>query len=257
MRKEKQSIKVSGLCYAVTGKTIVADTSFEIEKNEFLGIVGPNGAGKSTLLKLLTRILTPSDGYILIDGEDIFGYDPKELYRKISFLPQISYFDFPLSVLEVVLMGRYPYLGIFASENEDDIKHAENCLSLVDMDGFSQRKVTTLSGGEQQRVSVARVLAQETDFIFLDEPSSHLDIHHKFALMELLSSLAQKGKGIVAVLHDLDLASRFCDKILVLENGRSKGLGKPSQVLSEDILSSVFKIKGSWDPGSGNLSVSL
>ena len=254
MRKE--SIKVSGLSYGVNGKTIVAEVSFEAEKNELLGIVGPNGAGKSTLLRLLARIINPTAGHILLAGEDISGYGAKELYRKISFLPQTSYFDFPLSVIEVVLTGRYPYLGIFESESEEDIKRAEDCLLLVDMEGFSQRKVTTLSGGEQQRVSIARVLAQETNFIFLDEPSSHLDIHHKFALMKLLKSLAQEGKGVVAVLHDLDLASRFCDRILVLEGGRVSALGEPSHVLSEKLLSSVFKVRGSWDPVNGNLLVS-
>ena len=253
---QKESIKVSGLSYGVNGKTIVAEVSFEAEKNEFLGIVGPNGAGKSTLLRLLARIINPTAGRILLAGEDISGYGAKELYRKISFLPQTSYFDFPLSVIEVVLTGRYPYLGIFESESEEDIKRAEDCLLLVDMEGFSQRKVTTLSGGEQQRVSIARVLAQETNFIFLDEPSSHLDIHHKFALMELLRSLAQEGKGVVAVLHDLDLASRFCDRILVLEGGRVSALGEPSHVLSEKLLSSVFKVRGSWDPVNGNLLVS-
>ncbi len=248
-------MKTSGLSYGVNGKTIVDDVTFEIRRNEFLGVVGPNGAGKSTLLRLLARIISPAAGRILLDGEDISGYEAKKLYRRISFLPQTSYFDFPLSVLEAVLTGRYPYLGIFESESEEDLKRAEDCLSLVDLEGFSRRKVTTLSGGEQQRVSIARVLAQETDFIFLDEPSSHLDIHHKLALMELLRSLAREGKGIVAVLHDLDLASKFCERILVLENGRVAALGEPPRVLSEELLSSVFKVRGSWDPGSGNLLV--
>ena len=250
-----EPLKTSGLSYGVNGKIIVDDVSFEIKRNEFLGIVGPNGAGKSTLLRLLARIINPTVGHILLDGEDISGYEAKELYKKISFLPQTSYFDFPLSVLEVVLTGRYPYLGIFESESKGDINRAEDCLSLVDLEGFSRRKVTTLSGGEQQRVSIARVLAQETDFIFLDEPSSHLDIHHKFALMELLGSLAQEGKGVVAVLHDLDLASKFCERILVLEDGRVAALGEPSRVLSEKLLSSVFKVRGSWDPRSENLLV--
>ncbi len=250
---EKGSIKISGLSYRVNGKTIVDEVSFEVKRNEFLCIVGPNGAGKSTLLRLLARIINPTGGRIQFDGKDILEHEARELYRKISFLPQTSYFDFPLSVLEVVLTGRYPYLGIFESESEEDIRRAEDCLSLVDMEGFSRRKVTTLSGGEQQRASIARVLAQGTDFIFLDEPSSHLDIHHKFALMELLRSLAQEGKGVVAVLHDLDLASRFCDRILVLENGRVSALGEPSHTLSEELLSSVFKVRGSWDPGRGNL----
>ncbi|MCY3826040.1 MAG: ABC transporter ATP-binding protein [Candidatus Dadabacteria bacterium] len=252
---QREPLKTSGLSYGVNGKTIVENVSFEIKRNELLGIVGPNGAGKSTLLRLLARIINPTGGRILLDGENISEYEAKELYKKISFLPQTSYFDFPLSVLEVVLTGRYPYLGILESESKEDIKRAEDCLSLVDLEGFSRRKVTTLSGGEQQRVSIARVLAQGTDFIFLDEPSSHLDIHHKFALMELLESLAQEEKGVVAVLHDLDLASKFCERILVLENGRVAALGEPSRVFSEKLLSSVFKVRGSWDPRSENLLV--
>lgn len=252
---QTECVKTSGLSYVVNGKTIVDDLSFEIRRNEFLGIVGPNGAGKSTLLRLLARIIDPTAGIILLGGEDISGYETKELYRKISFLPQTSYFDFPLSALEVVLTGRYPYLGILERESKQDIERAERCLSLVDMGRFSRRKVTTLSGGEQQRVSIARVLAQGTDFVFLDEPSSHLDIHHKFALMELLESLAQEGKGVVAVLHDLDLASRFCERIVVLDNGRVAAMGEPARVFSEELLSSVFKIRGSWDPRSENLLV--
>ncbi len=253
---EKGSIKISGLSYGVNGKTIVDDVGFEVKRNEFLGIVGPNGAGKSTLLRLIARIIDPTAGRIMLDGEDISGYEAKKLYRKISFLPQTSYFDFPLSVLEVVLTGRYPHLGILERESKEDIERAERCLSLVDMEGFSKRKVTTLSGGECQRVSIARVLAQETGFIFLDEPCSHLDIHHRFALMKLLRSLSRKEKGVVAVLHDLDLAGRFCDKVLVLENGRAFAHGEPSRVLSEKLLSSVFKVRGSWDPERGNLLVS-
>ncbi len=251
-----ESIRTSELSYGVNGKTIVDDVSFEIKRNEFLGIIGPNGAGKSTLLRLLVRIISPTAGCILLDGEDISRYEASELYRKISFLPQTSYFDFPLSALEVVLTGRYPHLGILERESKEDIERAERCLSLVDMEGFSDRKVTTLSGGECQRVSIARVLAQETGFIFLDEPCSHLDIHHRFALMELLRSTSRKEKGVVAVLHDLDLAGRFCDRILVLENGRVFAHGEPPQVLSEKLLSSVFKVRGSWDPGRGNLLVS-
>lgn len=243
MPKAEPSMTVSNLRYDVDGKSIVDGVSFAVGRNELLGIIGPNGAGKSTLLRLMSGILGLSGGGVSLDGKDIGSYDAKRLYRKVAFVPQDTYFNFPFRAIEVVLTGRYPHMGIFEKESSEDVKLAEYCLELVDMKHFARRNVTTLSGGEQQRVSIARALAQKTDFIFLDEPTSHLDIHHKLAVMKLLKSIAGQGKGIVAVLHDLGLAGRFCDKILVLENGRNVALGKPAAVLDEKLLSSVFGVR--------------
>lgn len=243
MPKAKPSMTISNLCYEVNGKNIVDGVSFAVKRNELLGVIGPNGAGKSTLLRLMSGILGLSGGDIFLDGKDISRYDAKRLYRKVAFVPQDTYFNFPFRAIEVVLTGRYPYMGIFEKETSEDVELAEDCLKSVDMKHFARRNVTTLSGGEQQRVSIARALAQKTDFIFLDEPTSHLDIHHKLAVMKLLKSIAGQGKGIVVVLHDLGLAGRFCDKILVLENGRNAALGEPAEVLNEKLLSSVFGVR--------------
>ena len=243
MEKEAKYMEVSDLRYEVNGKTVVDGVSFKVRGGELLGVVGPNGAGKSTLLRLMTGILRPSEGGVFLDGEDILRHDTKRLYRKVAFVPQSTRFDFPLRAVEVVLTGRYPYLGIVEKESEKDLKLAENCLGLLDMEGFSRRDVTTLSGGEQQRVSIARALAQETDFLFLDEPVSHLDIRHKLEVMELLGALARKGKGVATVLHDLGLAAGFCDRILVLENGKNVAVGAPESALGEELLLSVFGVR--------------
>ena len=194
MEKEKARFEAADLRYEINGKAIVDGVSFEVDGNELLGVVGPNGAGKSTLLRLAAGVLEPSGGGVFLDGESIARYETKRLYRKVAFVPQNTYFDFPFRAIEVVLTGRYPYLGMFENETAEDRELAERCLELVDLKGFSRRDVTTLSGGEQQRVSIARALAQETDFLFLDEPVSHLDIHHRLEVMELLKSLARKEK---------------------------------------------------------------
>ncbi len=255
MEKKTQSIGVYDLSYRANGKDIVSGLSFEMKSGELLGVVGPNGAGKSTLLRLLCRTLRPSGGTISLEGKDISLYNPLRFYRKIAFLPQTLSFDFPFSTLDVVLMGRYPHLGVFENESADDIEIAEQCLSLVDMGGLSHRNVMTLSGGELQRVSIARVLAQKTDFIFLDEPCAHLDIHHKFAVMEMLKSVALDGKAVLTVLHDLDIASKFCDRIVVLNEGKIAALGIPAEALCQNILLSVFRVRGSRDYASGNLAL--
>ena len=255
MEKEKARFEAADLRYEINGKAIVDGVSFEVDGNELLGVVGPNGAGKSTLLRLAAGVLEPSGGGVFLDGESIARYETKRLYRKVAFVPQNTYFDFPFRAIEVVLTGRYPYLGMFENETAEDRELAERCLELVDLKGFSRRDVTTLSGGEQQRVSIARALAQETDFLFLDEPVSHLDIHHRLEVMELLKSLAREGKGVVAVLHDLGLAGGFCDRILVLRDGKNAAVGEPSFALGENILRSVFRVKTAF-AGSvyGNLT---
>lgn len=255
MERGKKRVEAADLRYEINGKAIVDGVSFELRAGELLGVAGPNGAGKSTLLRLATGILRPSGGGVFLDGENIARYEAKRLYRKVAFVPQNAYFDFPFRAAEVVLTGRYPHLGTFENESPKDARLAEKCLERVDMKGFARRDVTTLSGGEQQRVSIARALAQETDFLFLDEPVSHLDARHRLEVMELLGSLAREGKGVAVVLHDLGLAGGFCDRILVLRNGKTAAVGEPSLALGEDVLRSVFGVKtSSADFFCGNLT---
>ena len=240
---ENSSIKVSDISYSVGEKKILSNTGIDIKKGDLIGIVGPNGAGKTTLLKVICGILKPLSGSIFIEDKDINTFKPKELFKKISYLSQNINFNFPFKVSEIVLMGRFPYLGKFENEGEGDFEIAKECLKLVDMQEFFDRNVLTLSGGEQQRVSLARVLAQKTDFLFLDEPLSNMDINHQLSIMQLLSSLSNEGKGISVVLHDLRLAYRFCTKVLILNEGNVVDFGTPKDVLKEEVISSVFKVR--------------
>lgn len=231
-----------GLSYAVGEKEILKGVGFELAPGELLGIVGPNGAGKSTLLRIVVRMLTPGAGSISLLGRAVESYPRKALAREMAYVPQETDFTFPFSVLDVVLMGRSPYIGRARLEGARDFGIAAECLSVVDMEDFAERLVTSLSGGEKQLVSIARALAQEPRFLLLDEPTSNLDIHHQLSIMGLLKTLSGEGRGVAVVLHDLRLAARFCTKILVLNGGEPEAYGPPAEVLTTDIIEKVFRV---------------
>ena len=236
-------LKTKNLSYRIDKKSIVSNLNLELNKGELVGIIGPNGAGKSTFIKLITNILKPSDGSVYLSGKKISDYKIKELNKKIAYLPQNFTFTFPFKVLEIVLMGRYPHLGLLQNENKRDNKIALESLKLVNMGEFKDRNILTLSGGEQQRVSLARIITQQTDFLFLDEPISNLDINHQLLIMELLKSLSEQGKGVYVILHDIRLANKYCHKVIIFNEGQAVYQGTPNTVLNEEIISSVFKVK--------------
>lgn len=236
-------LKIENLTYRLKGRPIVENINTEILGGELVGIVGPNGAGKTTLLKNICNILSPAEGKVMLEGINIDKLKPAELSRKMCYLPQSIAFNFPFKVSEVVLMGRYPYLKRMENERVEDYDIARKSLEMVDMLDFIDRDILTLSGGEQQRVSLSRVIAQDTDFLFLDEPLSNLDINHQLSVMDLLRALSGKGKAVAVVLHDLRLACRYCTKLVVLNHGRLVAQGDPSSVLSEDLINEVFKVR--------------
>ena len=255
-RISKSFIETRNLSYNVNGKAILSDINLRLNKGKLVGIIGPNGAGKSTFMKLITNVLKPSIGAIYLDNENISHYPIKELNKKIAYLPQNVTFNFPFKVLEIVLMGRYPYLGRLQNENKSDNKIALKSLELVNMEKFKDRNILTLSGGEQQRVSLAKIITQQTDFLFLDEPISNLDINHQLIVMELLKSLASEGKGTYVVLHDIRLANKYCDKIIIFNEGKIAYKGIPNVILNEQIISSVFKVKSEIKTDSlGNIKI--
>ena len=245
MKNNSPSIQLNNISYEVSRKTIISEFNMNLSTGEFVGIIGPNGAGKSTLLKLITSIIKPSTGNILLNDLDISEYKPKELNKIISYLPQNISYNFPFKVLELVLMGRYPHLGRLQNENSNDIEIANKSLQLVDMESFEERNILNLSGGEQQRVSIARVLSQNSDFIFLDEPISSLDINHQLSILKLLRSKSDQGKGVYAVLHDIRLAFDYCKKVIIMDKGQVVAEGTPEDILNEELISSVFKVKTS------------
>jgi len=236
------AITVNNLLFVRENRNIINEISFSVSNGEFVGIIGPNGAGKSTLIKLILGLLKPDSGDIRIESRNIKEYSPKELYKKFAFVPQENNLDFPITVLETVLLGRIPHLSRFHLENDNDYKVAQEALAAAGIKDFSDRFSNQLSMGEKQLVTIAKALAQETNFIFLDEPTSSLDVSHTIQIMEILKDLTAKGKTIVSAIHDLNTASRYCDKILIINNGSISGFGKAEEVFTKEIIQDAFKV---------------
>jgi iron complex transport system ATP-binding protein len=212
---------------------VLDGVSLAVERGERFGILGPNGSGKSTLVRLLSRVLTPHRGRIRLDGRDLAAIPTRELARRIAVVPQETALDFPFSVMEVVLMGRAPHLGGFGFEGDRDVEAAERAMAEAGVEHLAGRSFHELSGGEKQRVVIARALAQEPELLLLDEPTTFLDIKHEVAIFDLLTDLsAERGITIVIVLHDLNLAALYCQRLAFLKEGRLLACGRTEDVLT-------------------------
>ena len=222
------------------GKRVLDSVSFTLAPGEVVGVVGPNGAGKSTLLRLLTRRLEPSAGGITLAGRPLAAYGRFELARHLALVAQSPVLPVGCRVAEVGSMGRAPHVGLFGVTGKADRAAVAAALEVTDTARFGARRVETLSGGEQQRVVFARALAQQPRYLLLDEPTNHLDLRYQVALLGYARAQAQTGVGVLVVLHDLNLAARSCDRLLVLDGGRVVAEGAPSVVLTADLIGSVF-----------------
>ena len=233
---------------------IVRKASFSAKNGELIGICGPNGAGKSTLLRALSGLI-PSSGDIRINEKNLKDYKRRDLARILSYMHQDTYLPFSFFVRDVVAMGRFPYHKAMSEPDKADMDIIDESMRLSGCFDYSEKYVTELSGGERQRVMLARVLAQAAPMIFLDEPTSAQDIRHAEETMSLLRSLADKGKTVVAVLHDLRLAARYCTKAALMFKGDVVAYGEPEDVFHEVHLEYVFHVKastfrnpaGQWD----------
>jgi iron complex transport system ATP-binding protein len=224
-------------------KQVLQNVTLTVAKGEFFGILGPNGSGKSTLLKLIDGIRLPCEGEIRLKGIAPGKMQRKDVARLVAVVPQEASWVFPLTVEEVVLMGRTPHIGRFAFESERDLAVARSAMEATDILPFAARLMETLSGGERQRVLIARALAQEPEVILLDEPTSSLDIAHQIRTFDLIRSLSRSaGLTVVSVTHDMNLASLYCDRIALLEEGRLHSLGRPGEVLNESNISEVYRV---------------
>ena len=223
------------------GMDVVKDVSFTVKRGEFFGIIGPNGAGKSTLLKTLSRVIHPRTGRVAIDGKEISKMPLGEFSKYVAFVSQDTNVSFPFSVLDVALMGRFPYLKLFHSETEKDLEVVTKALEHADCSGLIERPIDQLSSGERQRVFIAKALAQEPRLILLDEPTSHLDISHQVQILDILKDLSEdQGISIIAVFHDLNLASEYCDRMLLMEKGTIAAIGTPNEVLDYKIIEKTY-----------------
>ncbi|MBI3973477.1 MAG: heme ABC transporter ATP-binding protein [Chloroflexi bacterium] len=236
------SLEARSVSYLVGRRALVDNVSLALGHGEVLAVVGPNGAGKSTLLRLLAGDLEPSSGEILLDGRPLQAYRPPALARCRAVMPQSTVITFAFSALQVVLMGRHPHLGP-GGEGPADLDAVRAAMVHTETLALAQRAYPTLSGGEQARVTLARVLAQETPLLLLDEPTAHLDPRHQQAALRVARELAERGAGVLAIVHDLNLAAAYADRVALLHEGRLVACGVPWGVLTAEQLSPVFRLR--------------
>ncbi|MCY3879981.1 MAG: ABC transporter ATP-binding protein [Rhodobacteraceae bacterium] len=243
------SLSVERLCWETLDTRPILDrVQFSLAAGEILAVVGPNGAGKSTLLRLLYRFLKPTAGRILVDGVDITAMPRRSSARMIAAVLQEQPADFALTVNEVVALGRIPHRQGFAALNAGDEDAVASAISIMELDGYGERLLNTLSGGECQRVMMARALAQQPRILVLDEPTNHLDIRHRLKILQLLRTLSLT---VVCSLHELNAAMEFADRILVLSHGRMLAFGTSEEVLTADLVSEAFNVRAFDDRLAG------
>ena len=234
-------LQIKNLGFSYGSTEILRGINMWLNPSEVLGIVGPNGTGKSTLLRCIDRILIP-EGEVLLDGQEISGMSRVELAKRIGYVPQSMTGIFPATVFDMVLLGRRPHLSWRSSE--EDIDKVLEMLDLMDIKDLAMRNFNETSGGQQQKVLIARALAQDVDILLLDEPTSNLDIKHQLEVMEILTELSRtKGISVMMAIHDLNLASRYSDRIIMLNGGGIRDEGDPASVLTAENIRSVYDVE--------------
>jgi iron complex transport system ATP-binding protein len=253
-------IEVNSISFRYLQDWVLQDVSFQVGKGEFIGVIGPNGSGKTTLLKILYRLLSPQKGGILYELVPLKKMSRKDIAKKIAVVPQETYPLFPFRVIEIVLMGRSPYLGHLMFESERDLEIAKKAMEWTETLPISDRPIDELSGGERKRVFITRALVQEPEVILLDEPTVNLDIHHQIEFLDLILRLnRERGLTIIMASHDLNLASEFCDRLILLQKGGIYKIGSPGEVITRENIGRVYGC-GVWvdqNPVSGMPRVSL
>ena len=235
-------IETDGVGFGYAGKTALEGVSLRVEPGEVVGLLGPNGSGKSTLIKVLSGVLPKYEGSARVDGTEVRTARRRDLASKLAVVPQESTFGFPFTVLQIVLMGRHPHLAGLAFETQQDVDLARHALGRCGAAQLEDRTIHELSSGERQRVVFARALAQEPRALLLDEPTSFLDIRHQTELYDLVRELAMaEGTAVLTVLHDLNLAAEYCDRIYLLRQGRVAAAGTTADVLTYATLTTVFE----------------
>lgn len=237
-------IKINNLNFSYTKTRILDDITITIPKGSFVSIIGPNGSGKSTLLKNIAKNLDPENGEIWLENFDLLKMPLEDLAKQMAVVPQTFQIEFPFTALETVLMGRTPFLKRFQTEGEKDFALARWAMEITNTWHLKDRSVTEVSGGELQRIIVARALTQEPKIILLDEPTAHLDIQHQMELLELLQSLNKTtGLTVITVLHDLNLASQFSEEVIMMKKGKIFAQGQTSKVLNADNIRTVYEME--------------
>ncbi len=236
---------IEHVSWQVDGTAILRDTTLRVEPGEFVGLIGPNGSGKSSLLRTIYRVVKPSGGSVTLDEEDVWKLTVREAARRTAVVLQESPTEFDFTVEELVFMGRTPHKGLTDRDTGEDYRIVHDALERVGMTTFAPRHFSTLSGGEKQRVLLARALAQQARFLVLDEPTNHLDIRYQIEMLDLVRGL---GVTALAALHDLNLAALYCDRIYVVSKGEIVADGAPEEVLQPALIREVFGIGAEVQP---------
>ncbi len=221
------------------GRRILDGVSLSAHDGQLVGVIGPNGSGKSTLLKCIYRTLKPSGGAVYLDGQALDNYTYRQSAQKVAVVAQHNYYNFEFTVRDVVLMGRSPHKRAMERDNAEDYRIVADALRTVGMADFEERIFSTLSGGEQQRVILARALAQQTPCLILDEPTNHLDIKYQLQLMDLVRGL---DRTVIAAIHDLNIAALYCDWLYAVRDGRIVGSGTPRELLTSEFIREVYEV---------------
>ena len=235
-------------------KEILKGIDFALHNKEFVGIIGPNVSGKSTFLKCVYRVQKPTSGKIRFNGWDLDELSYRESALQLAVVAQHNAYSFDFSVLEVVLMGRSPHKKMLERDNLEDYRIAREALATVGLADFEERSFSTLSGGEQQRVILARALTQQTECLVLDEPTNHLDIKYQLQIMDIVKSL---DLTVVAAIHDLNIAAMYCDRLIAIKNGEVYGIGTPQELLTEAFIYDMYEVDSRVriDPETGRMNI--
>ncbi|MBI5197394.1 MAG: ABC transporter ATP-binding protein [Nitrospirae bacterium] len=247
-------LEVQSLSFRYQGDWVLREVTFQVPRGTIWGIVGPNGSGKTTLLKLLAGLLSPQKGTVRLEGEDLREMSPISLARRLGVVFQENFQDFPLRVYDMVALGRSPHLSGLGFLNSDDQEIVGRAIRDMGVEDLRSQSISAISGGERQRVLIARTLAQQAEILLLDEPTTHLDIGHQFEMQQyLLDLLRQREMTLVVVSHDLNMVSSFCDGLLLLHQGRVVGCGSPGDVLTERIVRELYDcpVRVDRDPLTG------
>ncbi len=234
-------IQVQNLSVVLNDQPILKNIDIEVKSGEYFGLIGPNGSGKTTLLKTIAQLLPCEKGNMTIAGKHPSDYKQKEMARKLSYVPQDTNIDFDFNVKDIVAMGRHAHGGFF-NKNDVDEEVVQEAMVATNTWRFKDQSILNLSGGQRQLVFIAKALAQDTPLILLDEPISALDIYYQMHILKLLEELTEKGKTVITVLHDLNLAARFCKKMLLLKEGQVEAYGETKEVITKQNLKKTYRI---------------
>ncbi|AIQ51901.1 ABC transporter ATP-binding protein [Paenibacillus sp. FSL R7-0331] len=232
-------LNVERLAVSFSNVNIVKDVSLKVRNKQFVGLIGPNGCGKSTLLKSIYKVIKPKQGNVFLSDLDVIKASPKAVAQKLGVVGQFNELSFDFTVREMAAMGRTPHKGMLETDNRQDHEIVTSALRMVNLEGHSERSYNSLSGGEKQRVILARVLAQQPEFMILDEPTNHLDIKYQLQILNIVKKL---DIGILAALHDLTLAAEYCDYLYVMKQGQVAASGRPEDILTKELIGQVFDV---------------